>query len=172
MNINLASRRAIARNHKLLLPGAGVIETAGHNTARRSSAFTLVEVMVVMLLVMIMMVAGFGALYSMDLCSRRLADYTAATAVVQAKVQDIKAVTYNPPNDPFTAGTVWKTNSGSISLDRAGTSFKVAGTLVSEIKPVGTRGHLVTVTGTFNEPRGRITVQLQTVVNKFSGGQQ
>jgi len=129
--------------------------------------------MVVMLLVMIMMVAGFGALYSMDLCSRRVDDYTAATAVVEAKLQDIKAVYYNPPNYPFTAGPnpVYVTNSDSISLDQAGTSFKVSGTLVSEIKPVAS-GHLVTVTGTFNEPRGKMTVQLQTVVNKFSGGQR
>jgi len=108
----------------------------------RHAAFTLVEVMVVMLLVMIMMVAGFGALYSMDLCSRRVADYTAATAVVEAKLQDIKAVYYNPPNYPFTAGPnpVYVTNSDSISLDQAGTSFKVSGTLVSEIKPVAS-GH-------------------------------
>ena len=127
--------------------------------------------MVVTFLVALLIVAGFGALFSMDLCSRRLADYNSATAVVQAKVQDIKAVYYNPPNYPFKASTVYVTNSDSISLDRAGTSFKVSGTLVSEIKPVPA-GHLVTVTGTFNEPRGAIKVSLQTVVSKFSGGQQ
>ena len=127
--------------------------------------------MVVMLLVTLLMVAGFGALYSMDLCSRRTADHTAATAVVEAKIQDIKAVYYNPPIYPFTATNVYVTNSDSISLDKAGATFKVAGTLVSEIKPVSA-GHLVTVTGTFQEPRGTLKVSLQTLVNKFSGGQQ
>jgi len=138
---------------------------------RQSDAFTLVETMVVMLLVTILMIAGFAGLYSMDLCSRRVGDYTAAMSVVSAKVQDIKAVYYNPPIYPFTATNVYVTNSDSISLDQAGTSFKVAGKLVSEIKPV-TGGHLVTVIGTFKEPRGALTVSLQTVVNKYSGGQQ
>jgi len=135
------------------------------------NGFTLVEVMVVMLLVMLLMVAGFGAVFSMDLCTRRLADHTAAMALVQAKVQDIKAATYNPPNAPFGSSTVYMTNSGSISLNQAGTSFRVPGTLISEIKPVAS-GHLITVTGTFQEPRGSLTVSLQTLVNKYSGGQQ
>ena len=134
-------------------------------------AFTLVETMIVMLLLTILMVAGFGGLYAMDLCSRRSADYTAAMAVVEAKVHDIKAVYYNPPIYPFTATNVYVTNSDSISLDKAGTAFKITGTLVSEIKPVAA-GHLVTVTGTFQEPRGALTVSLQTLVNKYSGGQQ
>jgi len=139
--------------------------------SRFAHAFTLIEVMVVMALLTILMIAGMGALYSMDLCSRRVADYTAATAVVEAKLQDIKAATYNPPNYPFQTTTVYVTNSDSISLDKVGTSFKVSGTLISEIKPVAS-GHLVTVTGTFQEPRGSLTVTLQTLVNKFSGGEQ
>lgn len=124
-----------------------------------------------MLLLSILTIAGLGAIFSMDLCSRRLADHTAAMAVVEAKIQDIKAATYNPPNAPFGASTVYITNSDSISLNQAGTTFNVPGTLISEIKPVAA-GHLITVTGTFQEPRGNITVQLQTLVNKYSGGQQ
>ena len=133
--------------------------------------FTLVEVMVVMALVTILIAAGFGATYSMDLCSRRVADYTAVMAVVDAKVQDIRAVYYNPPNYPFRSSVVYVTNSDSISLDKAGTTFKVSGTLISRIEPV-TGGHLVTVTGTFQEPRKPIVVTIRTAVNKFSGGQQ
>jgi prepilin-type N-terminal cleavage/methylation domain-containing protein len=144
---------------------------AKQRDSHRIHAFTLVETMVVMLLLTILMVAGFGGLYTMDLHSRRVADYTAAMSVVEAKIQDIKAVYYNPPIYPFTTTNVYVTNSDSISLDKAGTTFKVAGTLVSEIKPVSA-GHLVTVTGTFQEPRGALTVSLQTLVNKFSGGQQ
>lgn len=131
--------------------------------------FTLMEVMVSMLLLGILMIAAFGGLFSMDLCSRRLGDYTAAIAIVEAKVQDIRGMNYNPPNSPFKASTVYITNSTPISLNKGGTIFKVPGTVVSEIKPVAS-GHLVTVTGTFSEPRGVLTASLQTVVNQFSGG--
>jgi hypothetical protein len=131
-----------------------------------------------MVLVGMLMLAGFGGLFSMDLCSRRMADYTAATAVVEGKIQDVMAATYNPPNTTnFDVNTTYKTNSDFISLDQAGTTFKVPGTLVTQLKPITTPsgvliGHLVTVTGTFQEPRRTITVQLQTLVNKYSAGQQ
>jgi hypothetical protein len=127
--------------------------------------------MIVLLLVGLLMVVGFGALYSMDFCSRRLADHTAVTAIVEAKMQDVMASTYNPPNANFGSGTTYLTNSDSVSLSQAGTIFRVPGTLITEIKPIAS-GHLVTVTGTFQEPRGPIVVTLQTVVNKFSAGQQ
>jgi len=134
-------------------------------------AFTLIETMVVLLLVSLLIMAGLGSIFSMDLSSRRLADYTAAMAVVEAKVQDIRAATYKPPNLPFATTNVYLTNSGSIALDKAGVTFKVSGTIVSEIKPVAA-GHLITVTGTFQEPRKPLVVSLQTVVNAYSGGQQ
>jgi prepilin-type N-terminal cleavage/methylation domain-containing protein len=133
------------------------------------SAFSLMEVMVAMLLLGILLIASFGGLFSMDLCSRRLGDHTAAMAIVEAKVQDLRGINYNPPNFPFTASTNYITTTNSISLDKGGTIFKVPGTIVSEIRPVAS-GHLVTVTGTFFEPRGSLTASLQTVVNQFSGG--
>jgi len=112
----------------------------------------------------------------MDFCSRRTADHTAAISIVEAKLQDVLAATYNPPSTNFGAATIYKTNSDSISLNQAGTTFRVPGTLVTEIKPFASGGlvigHLVTVTGTFREPRGPITISLQTVVNRFSAGQQ
>jgi type II secretory pathway pseudopilin PulG len=139
----------------------------------KSSAlgFTLVETMVVMALVMILIVGGLGSIYSMDLCSRRTADYNAALAVVEAKIEDIRASTYNPPSSPWAASARYLTNSTSIALNKAGVTFSVPGTVVSRIEPVAA-GHLVTVTGTFQEPRGSISVSLQTIVNKYSGGQQ
>ena len=124
-----------------------------------------------MLLAALLIGAGFSAMYAMDHCSRRLADYTAALTVVDAKMQDIRAVYYNPPNYPFTANTVYVTNSDSIALNKAGTAFKVPGTLISKIEPV-TGGHLITVTANFQEPRRPLTVSLQTAINKYSGGQQ
>jgi len=138
---------------------------------RAEPGFTLVEVMVATLLLGILLIAAFGGLFSMDLCSRRLGDHTAALAIVEARLQNVRAAYYNPPNSPFGASTIYVTNSSSISLDKTGTAFKVPGLMVTEIKPVAS-GHLVTVTGTFDEPRGSLTVSLQTVVNQFSGGQK
>ena len=141
--------------------------------AARKQAFTLIEVLVVMALVLILMTAGMGAILSMDLCTRRTGDYNAALSIVEAKIEDIRAATYNPPSSPWTSSTVYLTNNNSIALDQAGANFKVPGKVVSKIEPaVGGSGHLVTVTGTFDEPKRVLTVSLQTVVNKFSAGQQ
>jgi Tfp pilus assembly protein PilX len=127
--------------------------------------------LVVISLLTLLIVGAAGAVCTGKRISRRLSDYTAAAAVVEAKVEDIRAATYNPPNSPFTASTVTLTNASSIALDQAGTSFVVAGTVTSTIQPV-TSGHLVTVTGTFQSQGKPIVVTLQTVVNKFSAGQQ
>jgi prepilin-type N-terminal cleavage/methylation domain-containing protein len=140
---------------------------------RGQEGFTLVEVMVVMGLAGILMVAGMGALFSLDLCSRRTADYNAALAVVEAKIEDIRASTYDAPNSPWVStGSYVKTESTSVALDKAGVTFQVPGTLVSTFVPWGIYGHRVTVTGTFNEPRGSISITLQTVINQYSCGRQ
>ena len=122
-------------------------------------------------LVMILIAVGMGTIFSMDLSTRRTADFNAALAVVEAKIEDIRAATYNPPSSPWSLSTVYLTNSSSVALDEAGVTFKVPGTLISKIEPAAS-GHLVTVTGTFNEPQRGLTVSLQTVVNKYSAGQQ
>jgi archaellum component FlaF (FlaF/FlaG flagellin family) len=129
------------------------------------------EVLIVMALFTILIVSGFSAILSMKVWTNRLADYTAAMAVVEAKVEDIRAATYNPPNAPFVSYTTNLTNTGSIALNQSGAKFLVTGTVVSRIEPAIT-GHLITVTGTFQAPRQPIKVTLQTVVNKYSGGQQ
>jgi hypothetical protein len=127
--------------------------------------------MVVIGLLAMLIVAAAASVSSGKLMSQRLADYTAAMAVVSAKVEDIRAATYNPPTSPWGASATTITNTSSIALDQAGTTFVVPGTVTSVITPV-TNGHLVTVTGTFQTRRTPITVTLQTVVNKFSAGQQ
>ncbi len=127
--------------------------------------------MVVLVLLMILMIGSFAAIFFMDRTSRRLADHTAAMAVAEAKVQQIRAATYKPPSPNFGAKTVTLTNSASISLDRAGQKFLVPGTVASTIQPVAS-GHLITVTATFQTPGRPLSVELQTVVNKFSGGQR
>ncbi len=143
----------------------------GNLRHQSAKGYTLVEVMVVMALLAGLIAAAAGAISSGNLVARRLSDYTAAMAVVQAKMDDIRAATYNPPTSPFTASVVVLTNASSIDLNQAGATFVVPGTVTSTITPV-TAGHLVTVTGTFQTRRNPITVSLQTVVNKYSAGQQ
>jgi len=132
-----------------------------------------VETVLAMALTVLLCISTLGALLEMQYSSKRVADYTSAMAVAEAKVQDIRAVYYNPPNWPFTNTTVYVTNQNSISLNQAGTTFQIPGTVISKIEYEGSLGHLVTVTATFNALRGKpVTATLQTVVNSYSGGQQ
>jgi prepilin-type N-terminal cleavage/methylation domain-containing protein len=142
--------------------------------SRHASArgFTLMEVVLVLALMVMLITATLGAILGMQVSSTRVSDYTSAMAVLEAKAMDIRAVYYNPPNYPFTAGTVYVTNQNSIALNQAGTTFQVPGTVVSKIEYQGKLGSLVTVTATFQTSRTPMTLSLQTFVNKYSGGQQ
>ncbi len=148
---------------------ASILSSPSSRQAKQG--FTLIETMVVLVMISMLIAGAMGALLSLDLCSRRSADYVAALAVVEAKMEDIRAATYNPPNANFSSTTKYLTNSDSIALNQAGATFLVAGTLISKLEPIA-GGHLITVTGTFQEPKKTLTVSLQTVVNKFSGGYQ
>ena len=151
---------------------ADIFSSLAFRTAPASErAFTLMEVMIVMALMTMLIVSGFSAILSMKVWSNRLAQYTAAMAVVEAKVEDLRAAKYNPPNAPFPSYTTNQTSSSSIDLNEAGAKFLISGTIVSRIESVA-NGHLITVTGTFPAPRKPIVVTLQSVVNKYSGGQQ
>jgi hypothetical protein len=111
-----------------------------------------------------------NALFVMDNSSRRLADMTAAMAVVQGQIESVRTNDYNPPLAPFLASATVTNSTASISLDKGGTNYLVSGTLTTRIEPVAS-GHLVTVSATFNTAGSPLRAQLQTVVNKFSGGQ-
>ncbi len=138
---------------------------------RQRNAFSLVEVLVVMVLLTMLIISAGAGIMAMDKSSRRLADYTAAMAVAEAKMHSIRAASYVPPTAPFGASTVLLTNTSSIALAIAGTNFLVSGTVISRIQPVSA-GHLVTVTATFQEPERNISVTVQSLVNRYSGGTQ
>ena len=147
----------------------------GKNVAgsgKTAGGFTLVETVLAMALTVLLCVSTLGAILEMQMSSKRVADYTGAMAVAEAKMQDIRSVYYNPPNWPFTNCTIYVTNQNSISLNQAGTTFQIPGTVISKFDYQGSLGHLVTVTATFNTTHKPITATLQTVVNSYSGGQQ
>jgi type II secretory pathway pseudopilin PulG len=155
-----SSQRSVRRGRT----AAGSGKTAG--------GFTIVETVLAMTLTLLLCISTLGAILEMQFSSKRVADYAGAMAVAEAKVQDIRSVYYNPPNWPFTTGTVYVTNQNSISLNQAGTTFQIPGTVISKIDYQGSLGHLVTVTATFNVSRKPVTATLQTIVNSYSGGQQ
>jgi len=140
-------------------------------SARLARGFTLIEIMITVALLLILMVSSLSAILFFRGSAARLATYTAAGAVVEGRVEAIRSATYNPPNYPFTASTVTSNFNETIWLSKKGTNFLVPGTVQCQIKPV-TGGHLVTATGTFATPGKPTVVSLQTIVNKFSGGQQ
>src|ERR1043165_4819718 len=72
-----------------------VFSSWSHRASSASArALTLMEVMVAIGFFTLLIVSGFSAILGMKAWSNRLADYTAAMAVVQAKVEDIRGATY------------------------------------------------------------------------------
>jgi prepilin-type N-terminal cleavage/methylation domain-containing protein len=170
--VNFSTARRRPGGHLPNAPfGRGEVVRGRSSRRRPAGGYTLIEVMVVIGLLASLMIAAAASVSSGKLMSQRLSDYSAALAVVSAKVEDIRAATYNPPNSPWGTTATTLTNTSSIALDQAGTTFTIPGTITSVITPV-TNGHLVTVTGVFQTRRQSLTVTLQTVVNKFSAGQQ
>lgn len=141
--------------------------------APKTSGFTLIEVLITTTLLLLLIIGGLSAIAFLHRSTARMADYTAAVASVQGRMEAVRAASYNPPVSPyFTNSTVFLTNVGIISAPKSGTNY-IIGTNVTEITPSAS-GHLVTVTGTF-AARGAKTplvVTMQSFVNQFSGGQQ
>ena len=170
MNFN---SKSLFRSAKDMAQPAG---THGAGRSQRQAAFTLAEVMISMGLLMILIIGSFSAVYFNSQASYKLADRTAIVALVRSKLEAVRAATYNPPDTNFKSTTVYLTNSHSIALNKAGTAYLVSGTIITKIEEAksgtNTLGHLVTATGTFVTAGKPITVQMLTLVNKFSGGQQ
>lgn len=134
-------------------------------------AFTLIEVMLTMGLLMLLIGSSMTALLFLNRAAARMADYTAAMAAVHGRMELVRAATYNPPNSPFTAAEVRVTNEVSLALVKAGTNYLVPGTVVTVIAPSAS-GHLVTVTGTFQARGTPLVLTVESLVNRFAGGQQ
>ena len=132
--------------------------------------------MIAVTLLTILLIGSFSAIYFNSQAAYKLADRTAIVALLRAKLEAVRAASYNPPDVNFKSTPVYLTNSHSIALNKAGTAFLVSGLIITKIEEAksgtNTVGHLVTATGTFVTVGKPISVQMQTVVNRFSGGQQ
>jgi hypothetical protein len=127
--------------------------------------------MLTMGLLMILIASSMSILVYLNTSAARLADHTAATAAVHGRLEAIRAATYNPPNAPFyVATTVSITNQVKVALGKDG-SYLEPGTIISTIEPKAS-GHLVTVKGTFQARGKPLEIELQSLVNRFAGGQQ
>jgi len=144
---------------------------------RREQAFTLIEAMMVLLLSVMVIGAAISLCLTMNYTTARQAYYTAAMSICEGGIADLRAYPYNPPNYPFESGTIVLTNTNyPIRLAQGGSNFVVSGTVYSTIQPVGSYQHLVTVMWTNGVPGQTqdsqpLSVSLQTIVNKYSAGQ-
>jgi type II secretory pathway pseudopilin PulG len=130
----------------------------------------VVEVVVVLGLIGILVVAVFNMVTVMDRVSRRQGLHTTMLEAAQGRLEEMRATPYNPPVSPYGASNIVLTTNLVLALNRAGSSTLLSGVLKTEVSPKS-QGHLVTVTMTATNNSQPMTVQLQTLINKKSGGQ-
>lgn len=130
----------------------------------------MVELIVVLFLLGSLVVAALNTMMLLDRSSRRQALHTTALEIAQGKIEELQSTAYNPPLAPFGAGTSNQNASVILALNKAGTSTLVPATLSTVIAPVS-KGHLVTVTVATTNANQVLRVQLQSLINRMSGGQ-
>jgi prepilin-type N-terminal cleavage/methylation domain-containing protein len=131
--------------------------------------FSLVEIVVVLGLIGILVVAVFNMVTVMDRVSRRQGLHTTMLEAAQGRLEEMRATPYNPPVSPYGASNIVQTTNIVLALNRTGSNL-LSGVLKTVVSPKS-QGHLVTVTVTATNNSQPMTVQLQTLVNKKSGGQ-
>ncbi len=77
--------------------------------ARRTAAFTLIETVISVALLLVLIISSISAILFLHRSSSRLSEYVAATSFVKARIEAIRGATYNPPNSPFTGSTCSRT---------------------------------------------------------------
>lgn len=144
-----------------------VVPIAQRKTQRPAAAFTLIEVMITTVLLVMLVSAGLYALAQLDRFSRRNAEYTSVMALVSGEMEALKGREYNPPTAPFTLTNSVTSNITSIALSADGESYAIQGVIVTVMEPVA-NGHLATVNGYFTNWNMPYIVSLQNVINSYS----
>jgi len=137
---------------------------------RTAGAFSLLETLAVIALLVMLILAALGAITLLDRSSRRQAHYTTALVVAQGKLDELVAKSYHPPEAPFTNSYVERVPV-TLSIDRNGTAVSSQGLVTTTVEKVA-NGHLATVVVSYTNYAQAAAVQLQTVINKLSGGQR
>lgn len=118
----------------------------------------------------IMVLASLSTVTLLDRSSRRQGLDTTAMELAQGRIEELQATAYTPPVAPYYSSNFTTISNVVLLLNKAGTSNLVTGVMTTVLAPVAS-GHLVTVTVTTTNADQRLTAQLQTYINKNSGGQ-
>ena len=141
--------------------------SATSSLPRRLAAFTLIEVLITTVLLLMLVTSGLYALAQMDHTGRRISEYTSVASIASGALEDIKAQPYNPPLGPFGPKASVTTNMIAIGLSKDGTNYAFSGAVITRIEPVAD-GHLITVQANFTNWNRPYNVTVQNVVNAFS----
>ena len=143
---------------------------AGGRRPGVSHAFTITEVLVTMILLAMLVIAAISAVTMLDRSSRRQATYTTALEVAQGKLDELLATEYNPPKSPFTAANFTQRQAVTLSVNRNGSAVNCQALVTTSLQAV-LDGHVATVVVSYTNYNQPASVQLQTLINKLSGGQ-
>ena len=124
----------------------------------------------VLVMASVMVLAALSTVTLLDRSSRRQALGTTALELAQGKIEELQATGYNPPVAPYYATNNTQSSNVVLLLDKTGASNWVTGVMTTTIAPVS-QGHLVTVKVATTNADQTLTAQLQTLINKNSGGQ-
>jgi hypothetical protein len=125
---------------------------------------------VVLALLVLLLLAAFGAIKLLDRSARRQAQYTTAMVIAQGKLDEVLATPYNPPLAPFTTQPYVERKAVTLSINRAGTAVGSQAVVTTSVEKV-VNGHLATAVVSYTNAAQPAIVKLQTLVNKLSGGQ-
>ena len=136
-------------------------------TSRKTSAFTLVEVVVTLTLFVLLSAGVLAAITTFHKMARSQATYNSAFALVIREQDALRAEKYAPPQSPFTNVQTSTTTTQSVSSNASSTAYLTEVTIVREIEPVST-GHLVTISANYIFQGRNIEISTTTVINKYS----
>jgi prepilin-type N-terminal cleavage/methylation domain-containing protein len=136
----------------------------------RAGGFTLIEILVTLAMLLLLLIGALGTITLLDRSSRRQGQHTTALEVAQGKLDEFLSQVYNPPVPPYSSTNYYQSNWVTLAANKSGTATSTFASVISLVQPV-LNGHVVTVTVSFTNYDQLVNVQLQTLINRHSGGQ-
>ena len=138
------------------------------NDSKAEKGFSMPEVLIVSVLLLMLAGAGFTGLMGMNRASKGVAEDAAGLELVEGKIEELRGTLYNPPYAPFASNTYRTTNTVTVCLNASGSNALLTGRLLTTTQPLSGMGHLVTVSLSITSYPSARAIQLQTVINKMS----